>query len=230
LTEAPRAPEPFSRRDREQLPAVLLHFQQVAFVGAVLDLAADALPILLEGVVALNDRLQLEALGRVADLFPAQHVDAAIHVFTSDLRLDFFEAHEVLLVQRAQSLEPQLQLFQRYIELGGLHGSPSARQRLDDQVVEADGGFPVIEGEVVVTSTLQGLGIGEAQHLHVIDPKAYRASIRPFHFQAVAVSGQGGLLPRIIAARLDHYLGAVGCVLVHAGQYMVAVFPTAEDG
>jgi hypothetical protein len=152
LARATGAAQPLACGDGEELPAVLLRFEQMALVRAVLDLAADALPILLEGVVALDDGLQLEAFGGVPDLLAPEHVDATIHVLARDLRLDLFEPHEVLLVERAQTFEPKLQLFQRYIELGGLHVSPSARQRLDDQVVEADGGFPVVEGEVVVTS------------------------------------------------------------------------------
>jgi hypothetical protein len=93
----------------------------VALVSAVLDLAADALPILLERVVALDDRLQLEALGGVANLLAAQHVDATVDVLARDLGLDALDAHEVLLVQRAQSLEPRFQLLQRDIELCRLH-------------------------------------------------------------------------------------------------------------
>jgi hypothetical protein len=101
--------EALARRDGEKL-AVLLRAQEVTLVGTVLDFAANALPILLERVVALDDGLELEALGRVADLLAPQHVDAAIHVFARDGGLDLLDAHEVLLVQRAQSFEPALQL------------------------------------------------------------------------------------------------------------------------
>jgi hypothetical protein len=97
--------------------------EQVALVCPVLDLAADALPVLLERVVALDDRLQLEALRGVANLLAAKHVDAAVDVLARDRGLDFFEAHEVLLVERAQALEPGLQLLQRYVELGRFHQS-----------------------------------------------------------------------------------------------------------
>jgi hypothetical protein len=112
--------EAFARCDGEKL-AILLRAQQVALVSTVLDFAADALPILLERIVALDDRLQLEALGGVADLLAPQHVDAAIHVFARDGGLDLFDAHEVLLVQRAQAFEPALQLLQRDVELRLLH-------------------------------------------------------------------------------------------------------------
>jgi hypothetical protein len=88
---------------------VFLRLDKVALVSAVLDLAADALPILLERVVALNDRLQLEALGGVPDLF-APHVNSPIDILAGDLRLDPLDAHEVLLVERAQAFEPKLEL------------------------------------------------------------------------------------------------------------------------
>jgi hypothetical protein len=126
----------------------------VALVRAVLDLTANALPVLLKRIVALDDRLQLEALGGVADLLAPQHVDASVDVFAGDGGLDFLEAHEILLVKRAQAFEPKLQLFQRYIELDRFQLLSSAGQRLDDHVVETDRGFPIIEGEVVVPSTL----------------------------------------------------------------------------
>jgi hypothetical protein len=93
----------------------------VSLVRTVLDLAADALPILLKRVVALDDRLKLEALGGVADFLAPQHVDAPIDVLARDGGLDALEAHEVLLVERAQSLEPCFQLFQRDVELCRLH-------------------------------------------------------------------------------------------------------------
>jgi hypothetical protein len=73
----------------------------VPFISAVFNLATDALPVLLKGVVALDDRLQLEALGGVADLLAAQHVDAPIHVLARDAGLDLLDAEEVLLVERA---------------------------------------------------------------------------------------------------------------------------------
>src|SRR5688500_356342 len=84
--------------------------QHVALVGAVLDLATDALPVLLKGVVALDDVLQPEAPGRVADLLAPQKVDAPVHVLARDGRLDLFEAEKVLLVERAQALESNLEL------------------------------------------------------------------------------------------------------------------------
>jgi hypothetical protein len=73
----------------------------VTLVGAVLDVAADALPILLKSIVAHDDRLQLEAPRGVADLRAPELPDPAVDVFARDLRLDFFEAEEVLLVERA---------------------------------------------------------------------------------------------------------------------------------
>jgi hypothetical protein len=95
----------------------------MASVGAVLDLTADALPVHLERVVALDDRLQLEALARVPDLLAPQDVDAAVDVFARDARLDLLEAQKILLVERAQPFEANLELFQRDVELLGRHGA-----------------------------------------------------------------------------------------------------------
>jgi hypothetical protein len=120
LARTTRFSEPLTRGDSQKL-AALFGLHQVPLVGAVLDLAADALPVLLKCIVALDDRLQLEALGGVADLLAAQHVDATVDVFARDGGLDALDAHEVLLVQRAQTLEPRFQLLQRDIELDLLH-------------------------------------------------------------------------------------------------------------
>jgi hypothetical protein len=73
----------------------------VPLVGAVLDFPADPPPVLLEGVVALDQRLQLEALARVADPLAPQQLDAPIHVLAWDLRFELFDAEEVLFVKRA---------------------------------------------------------------------------------------------------------------------------------
>jgi len=96
------AAQALARRDGQDLArSNALRLDHVALVGAVLDLAADALPILLERVVARDDRLQLEALGCVPDLLAPQHVDSAIDVLAWDRGLDPLDAHEVLLVERA---------------------------------------------------------------------------------------------------------------------------------
>jgi hypothetical protein len=93
----------------------------VALVGAVLDFTADTLPVLLEGVVTLDDVLEPETPSGVADLLASQHVNATIDVFSRDLRLDLLETEEVLLVKRAQALEPHLQFVDRVLELFRLH-------------------------------------------------------------------------------------------------------------
>jgi hypothetical protein len=156
IVEARLATEAFTRGDREQVAVGFLSAQQVALVRTVLDLATDALPVLLKRVVALDDRLQLEALGGVANLLAAQQVDAPIDVLARDCRLDLFEAEKVLLVERAQTLEPGLQLLQRHVELGLIQRFLSARQGLDAQVVEADRRQPVVEPEMVVASSREG--------------------------------------------------------------------------
>jgi hypothetical protein len=74
-------------------------------VGAILDLPHDAHPVLLKGVVALDDRLQLEALRRVADLLASERVEPAVDVFLGDLGRDLLDPKEVLLVQGPQSFD-----------------------------------------------------------------------------------------------------------------------------
>jgi hypothetical protein len=107
-----------SRRQRH-VTETALRAGDVAVVGAILDLAADAQPVLLEGVVALDDVLQLEALGRVADLGLAQRIDAAIDVLARDGRLELLDTDEVLLVQGSKAFEPRLELVQRYVDVAG---------------------------------------------------------------------------------------------------------------
>jgi hypothetical protein len=104
--------------------------QQVSPVGTVLDFPAHTLPVLLERVVPHDQRLELEAPPRVADLLAAEDVDAPIHVFARDHGLDLFEAEEVLLVQRAQTLEAHFQFIQGSVELFDLHGDQSIRGRI----------------------------------------------------------------------------------------------------
>jgi hypothetical protein len=47
--------------------------KQVTLVRPVLDLATDPLPVLLKRVVALDDRLKLEAFARVADFLAPEN-------------------------------------------------------------------------------------------------------------------------------------------------------------
>jgi hypothetical protein len=91
----------------------------VTMIRAVLDLATDAQPVLLEGVVALDDVLELETLGRVADLRLAQRIDAAIDVLTRNGRLELLDADEILLVQRAKTFESRLELIQSNVDVAG---------------------------------------------------------------------------------------------------------------
>jgi hypothetical protein len=90
-------------------------------IGAVLDLAQDAHPILLEGVVALDDRLQLEAFGRIADLRAPKDVDSAVDVLLCDTGWDLFDPHEVLLVERAQALDLHLQFIDGNVQFRDFH-------------------------------------------------------------------------------------------------------------
>jgi hypothetical protein len=111
----------------------------VALVGAVLDLATDALPILLKGVVALDDVLQSEAPRSVADLLAPQKIDAPVHVLARHGRLDLFEAEKVLLVERAQALESNLELVDLQFVLFRLHVS---RREDESPDYRSKRGFP----------------------------------------------------------------------------------------
>jgi hypothetical protein len=104
----PRA-APGRCRERHVTKAVL-RADDVAVIRTVLDFAAGSQPILLKGVVALDDVLQLETLGGVTDLRLAQGVNAAVDVLPRDRRLELLDADKVLLVERAQSLEPRFEL------------------------------------------------------------------------------------------------------------------------
>jgi hypothetical protein len=104
------------RRQRNVAEAAL-GASDVAVIRAILDLATDAQPVLLERVVALDDVLELEALGGVADLRLAQRIDAAIDVLSGNRGLELLDADEILLVERAETLEPRLELRQRNVDV-----------------------------------------------------------------------------------------------------------------
>jgi len=99
-----------------------LCLELVAAVRALLDLATGAVPVLLQRVVTLHEGLQLEAPRRVADLLPAEHPEATIHVLAGDGGLDPLHAHEILLVQGPETLEAGLEVVQVLIEFVGSHG------------------------------------------------------------------------------------------------------------
>src|SRR5262249_25524113 len=106
-------------------PELLFSAEEVSPIGSVLDLATDALPMLLESVVALKQRLEFEALAGVADPLATQQVDTAIDVLAGDLRLELLDTKEVLLVQCAQPFQAHFEFFQSVVELFGLHVQPS---------------------------------------------------------------------------------------------------------
>jgi hypothetical protein len=111
---------PATRGGRQRdLTEAALGASDVAMVGAVLDLAANAQPVLLEGVVALDDVLELEALGGVADLRLAQRIDAAIDVLARNRRLELLDADEILFVQRTKTFETRLELVQSNVDVAG---------------------------------------------------------------------------------------------------------------
>lgn len=91
--------------------------QHLTLVGTVLNLAADPAPVLLEGVVALDQGLQFEAARRVSDLDLAQRPEAPVHVLARDLRLDLLDAQKILLIQRTQPVEAVLEFVDLDVEL-----------------------------------------------------------------------------------------------------------------
>jgi len=95
---------------------------QVLAVGAVLDVSASAIPVLLQAVVALNDCLELEALGRVLESDLAKGLDASVQVLTWNRRLDAFDPHEVLFIESTHPFESGLKLFEFVVEFSWGHG------------------------------------------------------------------------------------------------------------
>jgi hypothetical protein len=95
----------------------------VALVRPVFDVAADALPVCLIRVVPLKQHLKTKAERRVPDLFLAQRVDAPVDVFAWDHRLELFDPHEVLLVERPQPVDRDFQLSDLFLDIGLLHGA-----------------------------------------------------------------------------------------------------------
>jgi hypothetical protein len=81
--------------------------------------------VLLKRIVPLGERLQPEAPRRVADGRAAQDPEAPIHVLSRDRGLDLLDPHEVLLVERAQAIEPILELIEGAIDLLRIHGYSS---------------------------------------------------------------------------------------------------------
>jgi hypothetical protein len=100
----------------------------MASIRPVLDLAHDAHPVLLEGIVALDNRLQLESPRRVADLLAAQRVKSSIDVLLGSVGRYLLDPEKVLFVERAQALDPRLQFFEHDIELSSFHRTTLAAE------------------------------------------------------------------------------------------------------
>lgn len=94
-------------------------------IRAGFDLAHTSLPVLLIGVVALTDRIELEAHRRISDLCSAQNPEASFDVLAQYGRLDFFDAHEVLLEQGTETLDALFEFFERDFYLARVHGYES---------------------------------------------------------------------------------------------------------
>ncbi len=115
------------RRGRAGAPAplvgkALLRPEHVPLVRSVLDLAADALPMRLVAR-SLQQHLESEPQRRVAELFLAQHVDSAVDVLPWNRGLELFEAHEILFIKGAESIDGDLQLPDQLFCVDPLHGA-----------------------------------------------------------------------------------------------------------
>jgi hypothetical protein len=95
---------------------------EIALVGAGLDLANDALPVLLVRVVPLNRRFELEAQPRVANLFSPERPQAPIDVFAHRQRFEPLDAHEILFVEGTQSLDAIFEVSDEPPDFLSVHG------------------------------------------------------------------------------------------------------------
>jgi hypothetical protein len=102
----------------------LLRPDHVPLVRAVLDVAADALPVRLIRVVALQEHLESEAEGRVTDRLLADDVDAPIDVLARHGGLELLDSHEILFVERPQAIDRDLEVPNQLLCLGLLHRAP----------------------------------------------------------------------------------------------------------
>jgi len=119
-------------------------------VGTVLDLAQYPLPILLESIVALDDHLQPESLGSVANLLMPQNIDPSRDILMSNRGGNLLDTHEILFVQATKALNAHFELVDGSIEFESFHDE-SIRQGDDAQIVEAGMHFPVVEPQVFMT-------------------------------------------------------------------------------
>jgi hypothetical protein len=116
-----------SRRGRRAasrgISEAALGAKDVALVGAGLDLAENSLPVRLIRVVALQDHLEPEPHRRVPEVLLPEHVNLPVDVLSGNRGLHLLEAHEVLLVERAQPVYGRLELADQHLDLGLLHGA-----------------------------------------------------------------------------------------------------------
>jgi hypothetical protein len=94
-------------------------------VRAVFDLSTDAHPVRTERVVPEEDVLEAKAERRVSNLRSPEDLDAPFDVLPRDLRLDALDAHEILVVERAEPLDPILGLADEHFDLILFHEARS---------------------------------------------------------------------------------------------------------
>src|SRR5208282_5664655 len=95
----------------------------VALVRSVLDLAANALPMGLERAVALDDHLKTKAERRIANRFLAERMDSPVDVLSHHRGLELLDAHEILVIERSEPLDGDLQVRNQLLELRLLHSA-----------------------------------------------------------------------------------------------------------
>jgi hypothetical protein len=98
-------------------------------VRAVLDLAANPLPVRLVRVVLLKKHLEAVPQGGVADLLLPEHVESPVDVLAHDAGLDPLDPHEILLVERAQAIEGSLELADQPLDFALIHGTATSYGR-----------------------------------------------------------------------------------------------------
>ena len=143
------------------------------------------------------------------------------------VRLELLDAHEVLLVERAQPLDARLQLLELSFDL---RSNPSRLERRHLEVVEAHRRVPVVEAEVLVARAREGLGVGELEVARRRSPTSVivlpsARSIR----NSVRLAGRDGARALVVALRVDVELEPVIAVLVEAREHVLRVLPAAED-
>src|SRR5215210_7904732 len=90
----------------------------------------------------------------------------------------------------------------------------SISKRGDLEVVEADGGVPLVEAEVLVPGTGERIRIGELEVREAVHRPLQRLAVAPLDLEVVRLPRLDRTRALVVAARLDVELEAVLAVLV----------------